>query len=78
MLAEILALVSRATSVDAVAALATPVPVGKPLMTGVAIVGVVPRTTEPEPVLAVMLNAPVPPDVVTNPLEVRLESVEIF
>ena len=71
-------LLSRAANVEAVAAEATPVPVGRPLMTGVAMVGVVPRTTEPEPVLAVTLNAPVPPDVVTNPLEVKLDSVEMF
>ena len=35
---------SRATSVLTVFAVATPVPVGRPLMTGVASVGVVPRT----------------------------------
>jgi len=50
LLTVVLALLSRETSVDAVAAEATPVPVGSPLMTGVASVGDVPKTTAPVPV----------------------------
>ena len=50
---EALALASRNTKVDAVAAVATPVPVGIPLSTGVVIVGVVPNTNTPVPVSSV-------------------------
>ena len=52
-LAKAAALESLAMSVLAVAAEATPVPVGIPLMTGVAIVGVVPKTSAPDPVSSV-------------------------
>src|ERR1044071_9498037 len=51
--AKAAALASRVISVLAVAAEATPVPVGIPLMTGVANVGVVPNTNAPEPVSSV-------------------------
>lgn len=44
---------SRATRVLAVLAVATPVPVGRPLMTGVASVGEVPNTNAPLPVSSV-------------------------
>lgn len=40
-------LASLAASVETVAALATPVPVGNPVITGVVIVGEVPRATVP-------------------------------
>lgn len=43
-------MLSRDARTDAVAAAETPVPVGKPLMTGVASVGVVPKTAAPLPV----------------------------
>ena len=56
-LAETLALESRAATVEAVAAEATPVPVGNPLMTGVASVGLVPNTAAPEPVSSVIAEA---------------------
>ena len=45
---------------------------------GVTKVGEVAKTTEPLPVVAVTLSAPVPPEVVTIPLLVRFERVVIF
>jgi len=45
---------------------------------GVTRVGDVARTTFPLPVVPVTLNAPVPPLVVTKPLVVKLDNVEIF
>ena len=57
LLPKMFALLSRDTKVEAVAALATPVPVGNPLMTGVANVGVVPKTNAPEPVAPVTADA---------------------
>src|SRR4051794_34270370 len=50
LLAERFAFESRDATVEAVAAEAMPVPVGRPLITGVARVGVVPKTRAPEPV----------------------------
>ena len=48
--AEKLPEASRATRVDTVFAVATPVPVGRPLMTGVPRVGLVPKLVSDEPV----------------------------
>ena len=53
----VLPLLSRLIKVEAVAADATPVPVGNPLITGVANVGEVPNTREPEPVSLVTADA---------------------
>ena len=50
LLTLVFPLASRATSVEAVAAESTPVPVGRPLITGVARVGDVPNTAAPLPV----------------------------
>ena len=61
---------SRAASVEAVAAEATPVPVGSPLMTGVARVGEVPNTAAPLPVSSV--NAPDKLAEVNEPSDVAL------
>ena len=45
---------------------------------GVTRVGEVVRTTFPDPLVAVTDKAPVPPDVVTIPFEVKFESVAMF
>jgi hypothetical protein len=45
---------------------------------GVVNVGEVANTTLPLPVVAVMPSAPVPPDVVTIPLDVKLDNVAMF
>ena len=44
---------------------------------GVTKVGEVARTTEPDPVVAVMLSVPSLPEVVTIPLEVKLVNLVI-
>lgn len=54
LLPVMFALASRNVRVDAVAAVATPVPLDAPLITGVAIVGVVPNTRAPVPVSSVI------------------------
>jgi hypothetical protein len=64
-------------SAVAVPALPEIEPVALPMF-GVVKIGEVASTTFPDPVVAVTDKAPVPPEVVTIPFEVKFESVEIF